>query len=181
MNLSDGEKLIIVMLCDIHKALNVKSVVDPDFINSAISSGKFKELTWEMQGIFRDHEDEGKPAAEVGEILDMWSTIERAYKKLTVEEKQQVEAEAGPLGRGVRFSGFDDETEREYRDIAHFLIEEMGRFDRFQGRNLNAHMPTLDGYRRMMRVFSPMRPPVGDARLSVRQIIDLANAEKYPG
>ena len=178
MNLSDGEKLILVMLCDIHKALNVKGAVDPDFVSSAISSGNIKELAWEMQGILGEKD---KPAAEGDQILDMWSTVERAYKRLTAEEKQQVEAEAGPLGRGVRFSGFDGDAESEYREIAHFLIEKTGKFERFQGRNLNSHMPSLDGYRRMLCVFSPMRPPVGDARLGVRQIIDLANAEKYSG
>ena len=86
MNLSDGEKLILVMLCDIHKALNVKGAVDPDFVSSAISSGNIKELAWEMQGIFGEKD---KPAAEVDQILDMWSTVERAYKRLTAEEKQQ--------------------------------------------------------------------------------------------
>ena len=181
MKLSDGEKLIIVMLCDIYKALNVKGAVDPDFVMDAISGGHLKELRWEMQGVLRDHEDNERPAIEVGEILDMWSAIERGYKRLTVEEKLQVEAEAGPLGRGVRFSGFDGNTENEHREIAHFFIEKMGRFERFQGRNLNAHMPALEGYRRMLRRFAPMRPSVGDAHLGVRQIIELANAEKYPG
>src|ERR1700752_5189007 len=102
MNLSDGEKLIIVMLCDIYKALNLKGVVDPDFVSSSIVGGNFKELKWGMQGIFHDHEDRERAATEVGEILDMWSAIERGYKRLTAEEKRQVEAEAGPLGRGVR-------------------------------------------------------------------------------
>ncbi|HEV8389040.1 MAG TPA: YfbU family protein [Dongiaceae bacterium] len=181
MKLSDGEKLIIAMLCDIHKAVNAKGMVDPDLVSSAISTGNLKELKWEMQGVLGDDDDEDKPAAEVDQILDMWSTIERAYKRLTAEEKEQVEAEAGPLGRGVRFSGFDGDTESEYREIAHFFIEKAGRFERFQGRNLNAHMPSLNGYRRMLRIFSLMRPSNGDTRLDVRQIIELANAEKYSG
>jgi uncharacterized protein YfbU (UPF0304 family) len=181
MTLSDGEKLIIIMLCDIHKALNLKGAVDADFVSSSIANGHLKELKWETQGISRSPQDKAGPAAEVGDILDMWSAIERGYKRLTAEEKRQVEAEAGPLGRGVRFSGFDDDRESEHREAAYLLIEKMGKFERFQGRNLSSHMPSLDGYRRMMRVFASMRPPVGDARLDVRQIIDLANAEKHPG
>jgi Uncharacterized conserved protein len=181
MSLSDGEKLITVMLCDIYKALNLKGVVDPDFISSSILAGQFKELEWELQGIFRDPQNKDAPVIEVGEILEMWSAIERGYKRLTAEEKERVEAEAGPLGRGVRFSGFDGDTESEYHKIAYFLIETTGRFERFQGRKLESHMPTLDGYRRMLRVFAPMRPAGGDARLGVGQIIDLANAEKHPG
>jgi uncharacterized protein len=111
----------------------------------------------------------------------MWSAIERGYKRHSADEKDQVEAEAGPLGRGVRFSGFDDDTEHEYRDAARHLIEDLNSFDRFQGRNLSAHMPTLDGYRRMLRLFSLMGPVSAEVKLTVRQIISLANAEKHPG
>ncbi len=179
MKLSDGEKLIIVMMCDIYKTLNMKGTVDPDLVRSAIQSGDLRELQSELQEAFNDPSN--APAIEVGEILAMWSAIERGYKRLTPEEKDQVEAEAGPLGRGVRFSGFDRNAEREHHDIAHFLIEEVGRFERFQGRKLDSHMPALDGYRRMLRVYAPMRPEAGDAKLSVRQIIALANAEKHPG
>ena len=68
-----------------------------------------------------------------------------------------------------------------YRDAAHILIEETGQFERFQGRNLDAHMPALAGYRRMLRLYGPMRPVSGDRRLDVQQIIALANAEKYAG
>ena len=165
MTLSDGEKLIIALLCDIHKGLKLKGDVDVDAIRSTIL---------------------GVPAAdcarEVDAILEMWSSIERGYKHLSAVEKEQVEAEAGPLGRGVRFSGFDDDAETSYRDAARSLIEEAGRFDRFQGRNLSAHMPCLDGYRRMLVLFAPMRTDnAAQARLNVRQIIDLANAEKHPG
>ena len=111
----------------------------------------------------------------------MWSAIERGYKHLSVDEKREVEIGAGPLGRGVRFSGFDCACEVEYRDIAQVLIEEAGQFERFQGRNLDAHMPALAGYRRMLRLYGPMRSVSGDRRLDARQIIVLANAEKYAG
>jgi uncharacterized protein len=128
-----------------------------------------------------NHRDRTAVATEVSEILAMWSAIERGYKQLSVEEKRNVEAEVGPLGRGVRFSGFDVESEIEYRGIAHVLVEETGQFERFQGRNLDAHMPALAGYRRMLRLYGPMRAVSGDRRLDVRQIIALANAEKYAG
>jgi len=169
MNLSDGEKLILAMLCDVHKALNVKGAVDVEHVRTLIADGRPKD------------DLDSALTHEVGEILEMWSALERGYKRLSAEEKDQVEAEAGPLGRGVRFSGFDDYTEHEYRDAARHLIEHLNSFDRFQGRKLSAHMPTLDGYRRMLRLFSMMGPVSADVKLSVRQIISLANAEKYQG
>ena len=177
MELSEGEKLIVVMLCDIYKALNLKGAIDPDALSSSIRSGK--ELDLAVSGDSHNGHGKANVAVEVGEILDMWSAIEKGYKHLSVEEKREVEAGAGPLGRGVRFSGFDDDAEGEYRETAHTLIETMDRFERFQGRNLSAHMPALEGYRRMLRLFGPMRSMAGDRRFGAQQIIALANAEKY--
>lgn len=181
MNLSEGERLILVMLCDIHKALNLKGSIDPDTLRPLILKGEYNGAARSLSGENSPHRDRTPVASEVSEILDMWSAIERGYKHLSVEEKRVVEAEAGPLGRGVRFSGFDAESEIEYRDAAHHLIEVTGLFERFQGRNLDAHMPALAGYRRMLRLYGPMRPAARDARLGMRQVIELANAEKHAG
>jgi uncharacterized protein YfbU (UPF0304 family) len=178
MNLSDGEKLIVTMLCDIYKALNVKGDVDPELVRSSIVGGRQE---WLADIVANGDGGSNGPAEEVGRILEMWSAIERGYKRLSADEKDQVEAEAGPLGRGVRFSGFDNETEQLHQDAARHLIEDLNSFDRFQGRNLGAHMPTLDGYRRMLRLFASIGPVSADARLTVRQIISLANAEKHQG
>ena len=180
MNLSEGEKLILAMLCDVHKALNVKGTVDLEVVHTLIN-GQSKELALSSLLDTGAANGNADPTHEVSDILGMWSAIERGYKHLSLEEKEQVESEAGPLGRGVRFSGFDDGAESKHRDIAHTLIEESGRFDRFQGRNLSACMPTLDGYRRMLRLFGSSGPVSADAKLNVRQIIALANAEKYAG
>ena len=178
MNLTDGEKLILVMLCDIQKSLNVKGSLDIEALRSSLLA-ELKDFAPGSNGAQGATPDRESIAREVSEILDMWSVIERGYKRLTVDEKREVEAGAGPLGRGVRFSGFDGDTEGEYRALAHFLIEEAGQFERFQGRNLEAHMPALAGYRRMLRLYGPMRPAGSDPRLGVYQIIALANAEKY--
>jgi len=180
MNLSEGERLILAMLCDIHKALNLKGAIDPDTLKPLILEAGSNGAARGVNGAAGNHHrDRTAVATEVSEILDMWSAIERGYKRLSVDEKRNVEAEAGPLGRGVRFSGFDAESEIDYRDVAHILIVEAGQFERFQGRNLDAHMPALAGYRRMLRLYGPMRSVKGDRQLDVRQIIALANAEKY--
>jgi uncharacterized protein len=180
MNLSEGERLILVMLCDIYKALEIKGAVDLDTLKPLILEARSNGVA-RVHSASGNHRDRTAVATEVSEILDMWSAIERGYKHLSVDEKRTVEAEAGPLGRGVRFSGFDVESEIEYRNAAHHLIEATGLFERFQGRNLEAHMPALAGYRRMLRVYAPMRSVRGDQRLDARQIIVLANAEKYAG
>ena len=178
MNLTDTEKLILLMLCDIQKSLNVKGSLDIDALRSSLLA-EVQSIAPKSNETQRANPDRESITREVSEILDMWSAIERGYKRLSVDEKREVEAGAGPLGRGVRFSGFDGDSEGDYRALAHFLIEEAGQFERFQGRNLSANMPALAGYRRMLRLYGPMRPVGSDPRLSVYQIIALANAEKY--
>jgi len=179
MQLSEGERLILVMLCDIHKALKVQGVIDPDALTASVLNGDGGGLGAAVGGIAGLCTSAESVAGEVDEILAMWAAIERAYKRLTVDEKREVEARAGPLGRGVRFSGFDAESENRHREAAQTLIGQAEKFERFQGRNLDAHMPCLAGYRRMLRVYVPMRGPGADPRLGVDQIIVLANAEKY--
>ena len=180
-NLSEGERLILVMLCDIHKALNLKGAIDPDILKPLILESGSNGAARAVNGGAGNHLDRAAVASEVNDILDMWSAIERGYKHLSVDAKREVEIGAGPLGRGVRFSGFDAVSEIAYRDVAHVLVEETGQFERFQGRNLDAHMPALAGYRRMLRLYGPMRSVTGDRRLDAQQIIALANAEKYAG
>jgi uncharacterized protein YfbU (UPF0304 family) len=172
LNLSEGERLILLMLCDLYKSMNLKCPIDPALFGPPLREGT---------GGASARPSTEAVADEVGAILDMWSAIERGYKHLSVDEKREVEAGAGPLGRGVRFSGFCADAEDPYCAAARALIEEAERFERFQGRNVVAHMPTLDGYRRMLRMFASMQPFTTGNRLGVRQIIDLANAEKYPG
>lgn len=181
MTLSEGERLILAMLCDIHKALNVKGSIDPDALKPLLLETGSNGAARGVNAAPAHNRDRTAVATEVSEILDMWSAIERGYKHLSVEEKREVEIGAGPLGRGVRFSGFDRACELDYRDTAHVLIEETGQFERFQGRNLDAHMPALAGYRRMLRIYGPMRSAGGDRRLDAQQIVALANAEKYAG
>lgn len=179
MHLSEGERLILVMLCDIHKALKIKGAIDPDALTASVlngDSGGLGAVVSEVAGLCASAEG---VAGEVDQILAMWAAIERGYKRLTVDEKREVEAGAGPLGRGVRFSGFDAESENRHREAAQSLIEQTEKFERFQGRNLDAHMPCLAGYRRMLRAYGLMRGSDPDPRLGVEQIIVLANAEKY--
>ena len=74
MNLSDGEKLIITMLCDIYKSLNVKGDVDPELVRSSILSESRK---WRADKIANDDGSSNRLAVEVSQILEMWSAIER--------------------------------------------------------------------------------------------------------
>jgi hypothetical protein len=177
---SDGEKLILLMLRDFYKHLKVDGEIDPDFIAEVIFGGHFWAPKWELDGVFHDYEDSPEAVREVVDVLDMWMLIERGYEKLSKQEKARLEKEAEPFGTDVRFRGFDGNNESEHMGIARFFIEHMGRWRQFKGRELNSHMPTLDWYSRMYRVFEPMRKMLTGRELNVTQLIEILRESTHP-
>lgn len=176
VRISDGEKLILAMLRDVYRHLNIKGEIDPDLVLSALVGGHYWGLAWEYTGLFHEHEDRRRSVSEVVDILDMWSFLESGYARLTKEDKERIPKELEPMGENVRFPGFDGNNEAEHLSIAGFLIEKMHRFESFKGRDLNSHMPVLDGYRRMLAVFEPMRRTLIGRELSASQIIEILKA-----
>ena len=63
-----------------------------------------------------------------------------------------------------------------------FLIHKMKRFERFgDKRNINSHMQSLPGYRRMLKVFEPMRVDLVGRELNAAQIVEILNARRHSG
>lgn len=180
MKLTNSEKLILVMLAAIHEKLGIDNSVDTKLLTNAIHSNNTWALSWELQGIVGDSPDPTPhEVSEVTDILDMWSFIEEAYGTFGAPEKKKIETEADPFGTRVQFSGFDGNNETEHLSIARFLVEDMGRFSRFKGRDLNSHHPSIETYRRMSAVFEPIRKTLVDGGLTADQVIELLNAKRY--
>lgn len=180
VTLNDGDRLTLVMLCQLFKSLEVKSEIDPDFVESAIQGGHYWGLEWEYAGIFHGYEDHPSVVKEVIDILDMWYFLERGYNQLPKKEKDRVAEKAAPFGEYVRFSGFDGNHEAEYIGVARFLIEKLKRFVEFKGRDLNAHMPTIDLHRRMLAAFEPIRRKLMGRNVSAAEIIEILRAGVHP-
>jgi len=181
VSLSDGEKLLLIMLADVYKHLKIKErEIDPEFISQVIWGGHYWAPKWEMQGLFHDHKDDPQDVSLVVDVLDMWDFIEGAYEKLSKNEKDQLEKEAEPFGKNVKFIGFDGNNETSHMSIARFLIEKMDRFSRFKGRELNSHMPSIGIYRRMLAVFEPIRSRLVGKELDVNQLIRILKAKLFP-
>lgn len=114
----------------------------------------------------------------VVDVLDMWNFIERAYEELTDSDKKRIAEEAEPFGEHVTFLGFDGNNEASLLGIARFLINDLERFSRFEGRDLNSHSPTIDKYRRMLRVFSELRPQLAGRELDADELIQLLQVKR---
>jgi uncharacterized protein YfbU (UPF0304 family) len=178
--LGDGEKLIVMMLCQLFKHLKVKSEIDPAFVEEVIYGGHYWALSWEYSGVFHSHQDAETVVTEVVDILDMWSFLERGFGALSKNDKDRVAAAAEPFGKHVVFAGFDGNGEGEHIGVAGFLINKLDRFTEFKGRDLNAHMHTLDTYRRMLSVFEPIRPNLIGRDLNAEEIIQVLKAMLHP-
>jgi uncharacterized protein YfbU (UPF0304 family) len=181
MELSNGEKLILIMLSEIYEHLKIKGEIDPQFVREAIFSENTWGLAWKFPGIFGSGENKTPPVvSEVLDILEMWQMLETSYKRLKPVDKARIEAEAKPFGRDVHFRGFDGNNETEHMGVARFLVDDLERFSTFKGRDLNSHIPSLDTYRRMLAVFRPLRNSHEFDTLNAEQIINILKEQTHP-
>jgi uncharacterized protein YfbU (UPF0304 family) len=170
---TNPEKLMMWMLSEIMRGQKNQEKDTVELIQAAIYGGHFWALDWELTGIMHNHVDSKKAVRLVGDALDMWEFIERAYKGFGAADKKRIATEVGPLGKNPRFIGFDGNSEGEYMSIARFLVEKMGRFEAFKGRDFNSHVPVVDRYRVMSAAFEPMRTRLPGRELSVGELIEL--------
>ncbi len=175
---SDGEKVLILMLRDFMNAAKVKGDVDANLLAEAIYGGHYWAPVWEMDGVFGARADAYPNVREVANVLDMWAFIERGWAKLSKKDKAQLKADADLFGDTVTFPGFDGNNEGEHFSITKMLVEKMGRWTTFQGRELNSHSEVLDGYRKMVDVFEPMRKTLHGTELSLAQLTELLKARR---
>lgn len=103
-----------------------------------------------------------------------------AFTSLEEKAKQRIKKEAQPFGKDPKFRGFDGNNETEHYGVAGFLINDMKRFERFKGRDLNSHMPSIESYRRMLAVFLPIRQTLMGTNLSDSQIVEIVKARTHP-
>jgi len=180
MRLTKVEKLILVMLCELHEKLGINKDIDPAFVKEAIYSDNVWALEFEYQGLLGD--DSGKDEElvdEVGRILDMWWFMEMGYAKLSDHERKDLESTGLPYCKKVEFRGFDGNNELEHLSVARFYIDQMGRFTHFRGRDLNSHAPSLEMHRRMLAVFPAVRSTLSDGPMKLDKLKSLLEAARY--
>lgn len=174
VHFSDGEKMLILMMGDLYKKLQItRAEMDPEFLAQVIYGGHYWAPKWEMNGVFHGHADDPNELKHVVNVLDMWSFMEEAYERLSPDEKALILQEVGPWATDIKFPGFDGNDEGAQMQMASFLVEKMGRFRQFKGRSLNSHSRTFERYASMYRLFEPIRSTLVGKGLSVEQLIEL--------
>ena len=174
VHFSDCEKTLMLMMGDLFKSLKVKDPeMKPEFLAKVIYGGHYWAPKWDMQGVFHGHVDDPRDVTYVVNVLEMWAFIEEAYERLTPAQRTTLAEEVGPWLTDIKFSGFDGNNESSQMSIARFLVEEMNRFSRFRGRDMNSHYPTYDRYCSMVVLFEPMRASLVGGGLSLQQLATL--------
>lgn len=172
MKLSQGEKLILLALASQQDG---KEELDLGFIRKAILSGQTWALTWDMSGVPTE-DTSSEIADETASILSMWSYIEQCAEQMGHETKADLVKAAYPFK--VQFGGFDGNND-PHHSVAHFLINEMGRFAEFKDRALNSHSSSnLPHYRRMLPLYQEVlrENGFGGHPLSAEQIVTVIKA-----
>src|SRR5690242_18570640 len=145
MKLSDGERLIVVMLADVMQAMGLNHEIDPTLVKRLAVNHDDWAIASRYHGIFDGEGPSDAEVSETHEILSMWSWIEHSISQL-----EGAEAEEAANFHHSQFSGFDGNNDPHF-GIAHTMINDLGYYDEFADRNLNSHSrATLERYRRML-------------------------------
>ncbi|HHR6066197.1 TPA: YfbU family protein [Providencia alcalifaciens] len=180
MKISDGEKLIILMLNDLFRANNVKSEFDPDFLDEAIRDNHLWAIDWKYPGIEIDDNDTPDYVIDVVNYLDMWSFIEESYNRLTPSEITHFTELTPNFTSEPKFIGFDGNNESKYLTTAKFLINKLDRFTEFSGRYLNSHSRRISIYKRMLPIYEKERESNGFNFLNAESLARVINAQIHP-
>jgi uncharacterized protein YfbU (UPF0304 family) len=175
LQLDRPQKLMTWMLAEILARVGKPSdrVEKVDLILNALYGGHLWALDWELSGVLHDYQDSPRAVTEVVDTLDMWDFVESAVKKLGTEDRKRLADEVEFVGKNPRFMGYDGNNETQHMGIANFLVQDLDRFSRFKGRDMNSHMPMRERYRQMFALFEPMRKTLVGRELSVEQVITL--------
>ncbi|WP_048780736.1 YfbU family protein [Pantoea vagans] len=157
MKYTQQEKLQILMLCDIYRALGIKHSYDPEIIEDAITSDNYWAIDWEYQHLYSGNETP-KEVSFFVDVYDMYKILNETYMKLSPEDKADVAAQVQFFNEeySLEFPGFDGNNEGEYMSIGR-MLQKMGRFSGSEDLTKNSHSEKVGAYRRMLEVFLPAR------------------------
>ncbi|MGY4403789.1 YfbU family protein [Bradyrhizobium sp. USDA 3315] len=173
MKMTDGEKLIVLMLADISKRLQGEPEVDPDFVAQTIYADQLWGFDWHFSGIPFERSEEPNPVVkETVSILEMFSSTMYQFQQLENSERQRVCDDVGFAAHGLDiFPGFDGNHDPHY-GVANYLVKDLHRFKDVPGATNNSHTQTsLPQYCKMLLVYLPMRTKLGTGRFSKEDII----------
>jgi uncharacterized protein YfbU (UPF0304 family) len=142
-----------------------------------VQKGYEMEYSWISQHVYDEKDclsvDE---CGELYDILSMHSDLKYSYEALA--DKSGIDPS------DLKFWGFDGNNETKWlgycRHVCDGHEKKFGELERAD--NFNSHMPTLDMYRRMLKVWQPISPGKRGISqgLSADQITEIIKARPHP-
>jgi len=167
VQLTEGERLIVIMLADLMQGAGHGGEVDPELVKRLAINKDDWAFSWKYPGIFTNESGPSdEVVAETANILSMMSFIEYSVAQLPPGEVEKIT----PANR-LRFRGFDGNHD-PHHSVAHTMIHDLERFEEFAGRDLNSHsQATLAHYRRMMPIYEASQHGADPLGLEVLQAL----------
>ena len=176
MEMTDVERLIFLMLSEINEKIGIKSNILPDFITTTNLRDK--------QCPFIESSSNKKNALSITEevvsILDMWVDIQRSHYSLTNEKREMLEINVPYIGNKPVFSGFDISYEKDYMELTRYLVGEIERFRKLWVSDFVSKTPSLNGYKRMLDVYIPIRDAHPNKLLTLNQLCEILINKNEP-
>lgn len=148
MQLSDGERLIVVMLAEVMEAMGLNRELDPALIKTLAINHDDWAIAHKYQGIFSSEAPDDAVVKETHDILWMWQVLEDSIAKL-----QGADAEEAATWHYNKFTGFDGNHDPHF-GVTHTLVKDLGLYSDFSDRGFNSHsQATLPRYREILAKF----------------------------
>ncbi|SUP45302.1 YfbU family protein [Vibrio furnissii] len=175
MILNTFQRIVVILLCDIHKRLKTPSHVDSDFILESVVSGNDWALDWECRRNYIYFEDDNEQLTHfVHDVLEMFSYIETSLSKLNTDLDQY-------NNPALVFQGFDLASESKYVHAMAFVTQKMDRFTEFSDRSIrHVHVPTVPTYSAMLSQFIAMGRPFPLTHRNLHELIAAAGRIPEP-
>jgi hypothetical protein len=170
MKLSDGERLIVVMLAEVMEELKLDGETDPKLVKTLAINNDDWAIAHKYPMMFNSEGRDDEVVKETIDILWMWGIVEHSLEQLTGADA--ADAATWPW---AKFNGFDGNHDPHY-GVAHTLIHDLGEFQDFADRGLNSHsQSSLPRYRSMYEKFEGYINASAASPLSKAALEDLLN------
>ena len=178
MEMTKAERLIVLMLCDLYKSPGEDKIFNPKLVEYAIAQGQLWALSWEYGDLLSAPSPTKEQVDLVAEVMTMWQVIEAFMSRFTPEEREEIASATDHSLDLLKFQGFYEEP---YRSIFSFMLEELGQWSNFAGRDYSKMLPVLGADLRMLAKYKEIRDANGfDLKLTPAQIIEILNERTHP-
>lgn len=172
MLLSNGEKIVLLMLSQIHEHLKIEDT-RAQLIRQAIETGNIWVIEDSFPEVFEVNEISPDVVRTTRDVLTMWLSLEESFAALSSSEKEWLRVNSQHIGDRVVFPGFSGNYEGEYLSAARFMVDVLERYEHFAGRDLNHCLRHMDTYRKMLPTFEAILHKGCSLSLTAQQVAEI--------